>query len=175
MVNTLRSLIPPLLIAGIILLAGCSGSPSNPTPPPVQTSVQAASQASADNVTPVTAQPEPPLPNRVDIIYFHVNQRCVTCLCFEQHINTVIETYFRDEITSGKLTYRVLNLQKAENAAITRKYGAVGSQMFINVVIKGVDNIEDIQSIWNWKCPGDPRGFERRVKNIIEQSFQELP
>jgi hypothetical protein len=175
MVNTLKSLIPPLLLAGFILLVGCSGSPSNPAPAPVQTPVQAASQATADNVTPVAAQPGPPLPNRVDVIYFHVNQRCVTCLCFEQHINTVIETYFQDAINSGKLTYRVLNLQKAENAAIARKYGAVGSQMFMNVVIKGVDNIEDIQSIWNWKCPGDPRGFELRVKNIIEQSLQELP
>jgi len=193
MVNTLKSLIPPLLLAGIILLAGCSGSPAKPTPPPVQTPVQAANQPAtqppsqspsgqnltsgagiADNVTPVAGQLQSPLPNRVDVIYFHVNQRCVTCLCFEQHINTVIETYFRDAITSGKLTYRVLNLQKAENTTIAKKYGAVGSQMFINVIIKGVDNIEDIQSIWNWKCPGDPRGFERKVKSIIEQSLQEV-
>jgi len=193
MVNTLKSLIPPLLLAGIILLAGCSGSPAKPTPPPVQTPVQAANQpavqppsqspsgqnptstaGTSDNVTTVAGQPQSPLPNRVEIIYFHVNQRCVTCLCFEQHINTVIETYFRDAITSGKLTYRVLNLQKAENTAIAKKYGAVGSQMFINVIIKGVDNIEDIQSIWNWKCPGDPKGFERKVKSIIEQSLQEV-
>jgi len=185
MVNTLKSLIPPLLLTGIILLAGCSGSPSNPTPPaappPAQTPSQSPSgqnptsaAGTSDNVTPVAGQPQYPLPNRVEIIYFHVNQRCVTCLCFEQHINTVIETYFQDAINSGKLTYRVLNLQKAENTAIAKKYGAVGSQMFINVIIKGVDSIEDIQSIWNWKCPGDPKGFERKVKSIIEQSLQEV-
>jgi len=193
MANTLKSIILSSLLAGIILLAGCSGSPSNTTPPPVQPPVQATNPptaqppsqppsgqnppsgtGAAENVTPAAGQPQAFLPNRVDVIYFHVNQRCVTCLCFEQHINTVIETYFQDAINSGKLTYRVLNLQKSENTAIARKYGAVGSQMFINVIIKGVDNIEDIQSIWNWKCPGDPKGFERKVKSIIDQSLKEV-
>jgi len=181
MVNTLKSLIPPLLLAGIILLAGCSGSPSNPTPPaplpPAQTSSRPTSgqnpaPGTADNVTPVAAQPQSIPPNRVDVIYFHVNQRCVTCLCFEQQVNHVIETYFGGAITSGKLTYRVLNLQKAENTAIARKYGAVGSQLFINTVVNGKDNIEDIQDIWNWNCRNNKPGFDLKVKSVIDYSLK---
>jgi len=180
-------------LAGIVLLAGCSGSSSNSAPPDLQTPAQAVIQpatplpsqslsgqdltsmpGTSDNGTTDIAQPGALLPNRVDVIYFHVNQRCVTCLCFEQHVNNVIDTYFQDAVSSGKLAYRVLNLQKAENTDIAKKYGAVGSQLFINVIIKGVDNIEDIQSIWNWKCPSDPGGFERKVKSIIEQSLKEI-
>ncbi len=112
--------------------------------------------------------------NRVDIIYFHPNQRCVTCLCFEQNINTVIEKYFQDAIASGKLTYRVLNIQKQENADIVRKYRAVGSQLFVNTIIGGVDNIKDIQGIWNWKCETNPRGFQLKVKDIIDQSLLKI-
>jgi len=193
MTYSIKGLILSLLLSVIILLAGCSASPSNPAPPPVQTPVQAADQpavptpsqpppgqnpasgaGTADNVTPVASQPQSIPPNRVDVIYFHVNQRCVTCLCFEQHINYVIDTYFEDAINNGKLTYQVLNIQQAENADIAKKYGAVGSQMFINVIIKGIDNIEDIQSIWDWKCPSDPKGFERKVRIIIEQSLKEV-
>jgi hypothetical protein len=188
MVNTLKSLIPPLLLAGIILLAGCSGSPSNPSPPPVQTPVQAAGQptapptsqspasipGTADNVTPVAVQPQSIPPNRVDVIYFHVNQRCVTCLCFEQQVNHVIEAYFGDAITSGKLTYRVLNIQKSENAAIARKYGAVGSQLFINTVVNSEDKIEDIQDIWNWNCRNNAPGFDLKVRSVIDYSLKGL-
>jgi len=193
MVNTLKSLIPPLLLAGIILLAGCSGSPANPTPPPVQTPIQAANQpatqppsqspsgqnttpavGTADNVTPVAGQSQLPLPNRVDVIYFHVNQRCVTCLCFEQQVNHVIEAYFGGAITSGKLTYRVLNLQKAENTATATKYGAVGSQLFINTVVNGKDHVEDIQDIWNWNCRYNAPSFDRKVRSVIEDSLKEL-
>ena len=188
MAYSIKSSVLSLLLAGIILLAGCAGSSSNPSPPPVQPPVKPVTQpaapppsqssasipGTADNVTPVASQPQSIPPNRVDVIYFHVNRRCVTCLCFEQHINYVIDTYFEDAINNGKLTYQVLNIQQAENADIAKKYGAVGSQMFINVIIKGIDNIEDIQSIWDWKCPSDPKGFERKVRIIIEQSLKEV-
>jgi hypothetical protein len=188
MTYSTKHLISSLLLAGIILLAGCSGSPSNPSPPPVQTPVQAAGQptapptsqspasipGTADNVTPVAVQPQSIPPNRVDVIYFHVNQRCVTCLCFEQQVNHVIEAYFGDAITSGKLTYRVLNLQKAENTTIARKYGAVGSQLFINTVVNGKDHIEDIQDIWNWNCRNNKPGFDLKVRSVFEYSLKEI-
>ncbi|MCX5993963.1 MAG: nitrophenyl compound nitroreductase subunit ArsF family protein, partial [Chloroflexi bacterium] len=162
MAYSIKSLILSLSLAGIVLLAGCSGSPSSTAPPAAPTPAQTPSQpTSGQNPAPGT------LPNRIDVIYFHVNQRCVTCLCFEQQVNHVIEAYFGDAINSGKLTYRVLNLQKAENTAIARKYGAVGSQLFINTVVKGVDHIEDIQDIWNWNCRNNKPGFDLKVRSVI--------
>jgi hypothetical protein len=192
MLNLLNNLILQLLLAGIILLAGCSGSPVNPTPPvqpPAQTTEQPAAQppspspsgqnptsgaGSSDNVTPLAGQPQSPLPNHVDVIYFHVNQRCPTCLCFEQQVNHVIETDFSDAINSGRLTYQVLNAQQEQNAAIAKQYGAVGSQLFINTVVNGQDNIEDIQDIWNWNCRYNAPGFDGKVKSVIEYSLKGL-
>lgn len=190
----LKSLIASLFLAGIILLAGCSGSPSNPTPPPVQTPAQAANQpvaqppsqsasgqnpppaaGTADNLTPAGAQAKSPLPNRVDVIYFHMNQRCPTCLCFEERVNHVMETDFNEALSSGTLTYQVLNAQQEQNADIARKYGVVGSQLFINTVVNGKDSIKDIQDIWNWNCRGDAPIFDRKVKNAIENSVKGLP
>lgn len=189
MANMLKSLILYLLLAGVILTTGCSSSPSTPAAPPVQTPVPATEQpaaqppalnqpgqdptpvaGTAENVTPATAQS--PLPNRVDVIYFHVNQRCPTCICFEQQVNRVVEAYFGDAITSGKLTYRVLNAQQEQNADIAKKYGAVGSQLFINKVINGEDNIKDIQDIWNWNCRYNAPSFDRKVRSVIEDSLK---
>ena len=193
MAYSIKCLILSLLLAGIMLLAGCSGSPSNPTPPPVQTPVQAANQpvtqtpsqtaptqnptatvGTADNISPVAGQPQSPLPNRVDVIYFHVNQRCPTCLCFEQQVNHVVEAYFGDAITSGSLTYKVLNAQEKQNADLAKKYGAVGSQLFINTVVNGKDHIEDIQDIWNWNCRNNKPGFDLKVRSVIEYSLKEI-
>ena len=188
MLHSIKGLIPSVLLAGIILLTGCSGSTSNPTPLPIQTTVQAATQpttlppsqspsstaGTSDNVTPVAAQPQSPLPNRVDVIYFHVNQRCPTCLCFEQQVNHVIEAYFGDALSSGKLTYRVLNAQQQQNASIAKKYGAVGSQLFINTIVNGKDNIEDIQDIWNWNCRYNAPSFDLKVRSVIDYSLKGL-
>jgi hypothetical protein len=190
MTYSTRSLISSLLLAGIILLAGCSGSPANPTPPSVQTPVQAAAQpptlspsgqnpisgeGTADNATSAAAQPQPPLPNRIDVIYFHVNQRCPTCLCFEERVNQVIKAYFSDALNSGNLTYRVLNAQQEQNANIARKYGVVGSQLFINTVVNGKDNIKDIKEIWDWNCRAPNTSFDGKVRSIIEESVKGLP
>ena len=187
-----------LLIAGIIALTACSAATASsqkpaavipeqttakqPTQPPAQstlTAVQPSSQpavqtpvqqnsssGSLSTANAVTAIPV--LSNRVDVVYFHAKLRCVTCLCFEEQVTNVIKTYFQDAINSGKLTYKVLNIQEPKNAAIAKKYGALGSQLFINNITNDFDSIEDIQDIWSWDCVDNPAGFDMKVKNIIE-------
>jgi hypothetical protein len=181
MAYSIKSLIMSLSLAGIILLAGCSGSPSNPTQPTTSTPSQPPSgqyptsaTGTSDNITSVAGQPQLPLPSRVDVIYFHMNQRCPTCLCFEERVNFVIGAYFGDAIKSGSLTYRVLNAQQQQNTTIVRKYGVVGSQLFINTVVNGEDHIEDIKDIWNWNCRNNKLGFDLKVRSVIEYSLKEI-
>lgn len=115
-----------------------------------------------------------PAETRVEVVYFHAAQRCVTCLCFEEHINAVIDKYFQDAISKGKLVYRVLNVQAAANRTIAQKYKAVGSQLFINTVMNGVDNIVDVQEIWDWECRTKPTSFEEKVKSTIENYLKQV-
>jgi hypothetical protein len=166
-----------LLLAGIILLVGCSGSSSNPSPAAAATpSTPLSGQTgTSDNITPVASLPQSPLIGRVDVIYFHMNQRCPTCLCFEERVNSVIEANYGDAIKSGSLTYRVLNAQQQQNAAIVKKYGVVGSQLFINTVVNGEDHIEDIKDIWNWNCRGSAAVFDRNVRSVIDFSLKGQP
>lgn len=186
-----KGIIILLLAAGIIVTAGCSGANAvdNESPATTVTQVQqSGNNAGSQTINPpapaAAANTQQPAPatfsatqkpaeevNRVDVVYFHAAQRCVTCLCFEQHITSVIDKYYQDTISGGKLTYKVLNVQAPENREMARKYKAVGSQLFINVIIKGVDNIADIQDIWSWKCSGNPVSFERKVKTVIDQAL----
>jgi hypothetical protein len=171
------SILTLALVSGIVFLSGCGGAAPVSNQPAAQPKTPLVEAPAPQRAAPISqpAQPatapvpsKPQLSNRVDIIYFHMNQRCVTCLCFEEHVNHVIEAYFGDAIATGKLTYRVLNAQEKPNAEIAKKYKVVGSQLFINSVVNEFDNIEDIQDIWNWDCRNDPRGFELKVKNVIE-------
>jgi hypothetical protein len=112
------------------------------------------------------------LPDRVDVVYFHRPQRCVTCLCFEERIRYVVSTYFQNELDSGQMTFGVYNIGDSKNADIVKKYGAVGSQLFINTVKDGTDHIIDIQDIWSWGCRTNEEGFDQQVKSVIEQSLK---
>ncbi len=152
-----------LVISVIGLLCACGSPAAVPTPP------------SEPSEPPQTTTPsnEPSNPSdRVDVVYFHRPQRCPTCLCFEERIRYVVSTYFQKELNSGKQTFGVYNIGDSKNADIVKKYGAVGSQLFINTVKDGTDHITDIQKIWSWGCRSNKAGFDQQVKSVIEQSLK---
>jgi hypothetical protein len=78
-----------------------------------------------------------------------------------------VETYFADELASGKLTFQSVDVQDSKNAAIVEKYGAYGSQLFINAVKDGTDHIEQVTDIW--LVIGDDEAFVELVKGKIEK------
>ncbi|HUT68576.1 MAG TPA: nitrophenyl compound nitroreductase subunit ArsF family protein [Dehalococcoidales bacterium] len=136
--------------------------------------VVAASQAPTMNITPAIEVPATAATPtvKVDLLYFHRSQRCTKCLCFEERVSYVVSEYFQDEINSGQLTFRILNIGDKENVALVKKYGAVSSQLFINTIVDGVENIRDVQDIWSWDCTSKTNRFEDEVKNTIEISLR---
>ena len=80
-----------------------------------------------------------------------------------------METYFADELASGKITFATLNVGAEENAAIAEKYGAYSSSLFINTIIDGTDHIEEITEIWF--VLGDDEAFVEVVRSKIEESL----
>ena len=155
-------------ILAVGLLFACA-SPANPPPsttdePPGQSEI---TTTPSDNSSTQTLND-----SRVDVVYFHRPQRCVTCLCFEERIRYVVSTYFQNELDSGQMTFGVYDIGDRKNAAIVSKYGAVGSQLFINIAKDGTDHITDIQKIWSWGCRSNKAGFDQQVKSVIEQSLK---
>ena len=80
-----------------------------------------------------------------------------------------METYFADELASGKITLPTFDVAAEENAAIIEKYEAYTSSLFINTIIDGIDHIEQVTEIWS--VLGDDEAFIEVVKSKIEQSL----
>lgn len=162
------------VLAIVLLFFACSSPPTQPTSPPDEpaTPSEMTTTPSDNSSTSQTQDESPDLLDRVDVVYFHRPQRCPSCLCFEERVTYVVKTYFQNELNSGKLTFGVYDIGDSQNTDIVKKYGAVGSQLFINTVKDGTDNIKDIQDIWSWSCRTNKAGFDQRVKNVIEQSLK---
>ncbi len=127
----------------------------------------------------VLAPKEPPTSDvssgpadRVEVVYFHRTQRCNTCLYAEAGIRYTVETYFTDELASGRVTFQVINVQDEENAAIVNKYGASYLTLLINTIRNGTEHIEEVDEIWY--CIGDDEAFIKTVKSEIEKSLSEV-
>jgi len=119
--------------------------------------------------TPPPSNNSTGLAERVDVVYFHRTQQCYSCRYAEEGTNYTVKTYFADELASGKLTFQSLDVQDSQNAAIVQKYGAYGSQLFINIVRDGTDHIEQVTDIW--LVIGKDEAFVEIVKDKIEKSL----
>jgi len=135
------------LVAGI--LCAC-GSPASEVP-------------STPDTSPVPA-------NKVEVVYFHRVQRCAGCIYAETGIRYTVETYFKDELASGKVTFKVFNVEDEENAPIVNKYGAFTSSLFINTIRDGTDHIEQVTDIWF--ALGDDEAFVEAVRGKIVESLK---
>lgn len=105
----------------------------------------------------------------VEVVYFHRAQRCQSCIYAEEETIYTMETYFQDEMASGKMTFRSVNLDDEENTAILEKYDAYTSSLFINAIIDGTDQIKEITEIWF--LIGDDQAFMEEVRSEIAKSL----
>lgn len=136
----------------IILIAGMLCACGNPAP----------------EAPPNSDAPSNPA-DRVEVVYFYRAQRCTGCIYAEDTTLYTLETYFADELASGKITFVALNVGAEENAAIVEKHDAYSSSLFINTIIDGTDHIEEIKEIWF--VLGNDEEFVEVVKSKIEESL----
>ena len=108
--------------------------------------------------------------DRVEVVYFHRAQRCYGCKYAEAGIRYTLETYFEDELASGKLTFEALSVEAKENATVVKKYGAFTSSLFTNIIRDGTDHIEEIRDIWF--ILGNDEAFVEVVRDKIEKSLK---
>jgi hypothetical protein len=170
----LQFAIVAILVLG--LLCACTTQAATLTTPPEEPTVPSEITTTPSDNSSAPQAPDESLsaPDRVDVVYFHRPQRCVTCLCFEERIRYVVSTYFQNELNSGKMTFGVYDIGDSKNADLVKKYGAYSSQLLINTVKDGTDHITDIQDIWSWQCTSNKLGFDQQVKSVIKQSLEDI-
>lgn len=135
------------LIAISLLLLSCSGKPKT------------------ENKQEVSAQGD-----RVEVIYFHGKQRCVTCRAIEQLTNEVLEiATFRNQIDKGAVVYKVIDISDPQNEAITDKYEVTWSSLYINGWKGGKETVNNMTEFSFANAKGSPDIFKEGIKNKINE------
>lgn len=150
-----------ILICLILLLPACS-SPNEINPLPTK----------GNNISTPTIQPSPPSDDFVELVYFHRTQRCYSCQYAGDMTQNTVESYFSDELTNGKLIFKMLDVQDSANAEMIDKYEPYGSSLFINMVMGGQDRIQAITDIWFHI--GDDDKFISAVKTEIDNALESI-
>ena len=142
-----------VLIIAFLFLVGCSGNASE--------------NSLSDNVF---GQPTSEIKiDKLEIFHFHSTNQCYSCITVGAYAEETVNTYFADELESGKIVFNHINGDLSENKDLVIKYGATGSSLWL-----GTYNGEEFKAEENvnvWYKIRDKKDYMTYLKGIIEQKL----
>jgi hypothetical protein len=113
---------------------------------------------------------KPPDPT-VTVYYFHTNVRCATCHKLEALAREVVERDFAKELKSGRVQWKMVNMQEQENKHFVNDFQLVTKSVVL------VEEINGKQTRWKnlpkiWELVMSPEKYQQYVRSEIK-SFLE--
>jgi hypothetical protein len=81
---------------------------------------------------------------KVEVHYFHVTDRCAACIAIEDATRKTLNTYYKKELANGTIKFSVLNVDDDVNKAISEKYQAFGSSLFVTKIFNDKETTTDL-------------------------------
>lgn len=111
--------------------------------------------------------------NYIVVYYFHGNFRCYSCHRIEQLSKEAIEHYFRNELDSGKLIFKAVNVEKKENEHFIKDYQLYTKSLIISLVKDNKEvKFHNLTRIWEFL--GNKQKFFEYVRDEIAEYLKEL-
>ena len=130
----------------------------------LKNNIGASSNLNKDNLI------EKPKAEQIEVFYFHSTARCISCLKLEEYTRNTINSFFQEELRDGRLNFKEINVDLAENKEIVQKFQAVGSSLKINEIYEGQDHIEE--DVKAWRYLDDENSFadylQERIKSRLK-------
>ncbi len=118
------------------------------------------------------ASAKSPQKDRVEVIYFHGKQRCATCMAIEKNTREVINSLFADELRSGKVVFKTVDISTPEGEKIADKYEVTWSSLFVNKWKNGKETRNNMTEFGFGNARKNPGAFKKGLADRIRQSLK---
>ncbi len=86
---------------------------------------------------------------KVTVYYFHGSFRCVTCTNMEKYSKEAIEANFKEGLASGKLEFKVVNVEERGNEHFVNDYKLYTKSLILSMVKDGKEvKHKNLDKIW---------------------------
>lgn len=111
-------------------------------------------------------------PAKLQIIYFHAERRCPTCISIEDNTKKTLNTYFAKQLKEGTITFQVLNVEEDKNQKIVEKYKAEGSALFLTGINGKTEKTTDFTNFAFSYSRNQAEKFIAGLKAEIEKNLK---
>ncbi len=107
-------------------------------------------------------------PDVIQIVLFHLSQRCESCNAVENETMTILEKAYRKELTSGEIRFLSFDIRSENGKAAAQQLNASGLNLFI---VKG-DSISDLTSSAFLLAHSQPEGYHAILTNELKKFLE---
>jgi hypothetical protein len=105
------------------------------------------------------------------VYYFHGTMRCPTCHKLEQYAKEAIEGNFKDELASGKLAFKVINVEERANEHYVKEYNLYTKSLVVSRMKAGKEiSSKNLDKIWEYVT--NKQKFVTYVTGEIKESLK---
>ncbi|MFH1134416.1 MAG: nitrophenyl compound nitroreductase subunit ArsF family protein [Nanoarchaeota archaeon] len=104
---------------------------------------------------------------KVEIIHFHGMNQCPSCIAVGKLAEETVNSYYTQEVKSGKVTFAHINAELPENKELAAKYGVTGSSLWIGVY--GKDGFSKEENVNVWYKISDREAYLTYLKGVIDK------
>ncbi|MFH1799651.1 MAG: nitrophenyl compound nitroreductase subunit ArsF family protein [Candidatus Omnitrophota bacterium] len=108
----------------------------------------------------------------VTAYYFHGTFRCPTCKKLEQYAQEAIESNFKEALASGKLAFRVVNVESKGNEHFAKDYQLYTKSVILSLTKDGKEiRSKNLDKIWEYVRNKDR--YENYVRDEVAAFLKE--
>jgi len=109
---------------------------------------------------------------KLKVLYFHITNRCNTCISIEKYVRQTIDSNFANQIELGIIDLYVMNCELPGNQDLVKKYEAYGATLAITPYINGKEGKTEDLSNWAFQKVHKPEIFMEELKSKINESIK---
>jgi hypothetical protein len=126
-----------------------------------------AAAVKAESPKIIAATPDAQKPARsIVVTYFHTTMRCPTCHTIEELSTNAVKYHFENELKTGTVVWRVINVDEPENAHYNKDYQLYTKSLIVSEMKDGKEarwkNLDKI-----WVFVRDEEKFDQYVQTEI--------
>ena len=110
--------------------------------------------------------------DRVEVMYFHGKQRCLTCRAIEKGTNEVLNTMFANEMKDSTLVFKTVDISTPEGEKIADKYEVTWSSLFVNKWKDGEETRNNMTEFGFGNARKNPDAFKKELADKIRESLK---
>lgn len=147
-----------IILITVSLTAGCTGNPNLPAseeePEPILSSEVSYTGQDVE---------------KIELFHFHGKSQCVSCVTLGDLAEETVNTYYSEELGSGRLVFGHIDVSLPENREVFEQYGPTGSSLWIGVYDQNGFYKQEL--LGPWYMLNDPLRFKTYIRTILDQQL----